>query len=358
MKKPTLIPLVALPLLVGSSIYIGKHTLSHRPTMLEVPQVLNLGIQGKDTLASVEFEIRNRGGAEVRLHDFATSCACLGVEVQNTGGYGRLDEARLAPGQVLPVRVGFNLHGVVGKSYRGWVRFQTSDANQPEVRIDVLAAIQGHLVTIPVELALFNVAPGQTMRRRVEILDTGRFDPAEITSVVSSDDSFLRVLAVRKVTGEAGHKPTVLGRVVAEVDIAIQACSEPRQLHGSLSVFVDKRSEPTAIVPVSVDVVGAVEVSPKSVSLPRSGQHAKVYAANFLVTSNLDGPQDLRLAKALSDLTVKVQRTGESSRTWMVTVEWAPSAEALPRSEKDVQLVVETAEQQEQVVLTVVCNRE
>src|SRR2546423_1721757 len=62
------------------------------------PDELDLGVREFGTEAVAYFQISNRGGTDLEVFGFATSCSCAGVEAKTDGQLKRVNSLRVAPG--------------------------------------------------------------------------------------------------------------------------------------------------------------------------------------------------------------------------------------------------------------------
>lgn len=366
MKRLVPMLLLALSVLAGLAAYTATRGTAEPRPRVEVPAVVDLGTQVHHCVADVEFEIRNAGDTALDIWNVTSDYAYLGMAIRGERGFESLTRATIAPGASLKPTIRLNLHDAPdksltrwGRSYRGCVQFQTSDPDRPQVQVDVVAQIQGFWVASPAEVRIDTLLRGRSETRRIDILETGVFDPRPVDRVECDGDDILRVVAVRP-AGEAKEpEANVTGRRAAEIEVAVQAPQQVGRVNGRLRVFLRDRPEPILTIPVTANVVAPLQASPAEVTLPRMGGGGKVYEATFLVQRTDGYPCEPRVVESPPGVTVRVNPPADGSLKSLVTVAWDHQSHPAtsPRETRTIRLAADVAGRTEEVTLTVVCVR-
>jgi len=356
MKKHYLICLTVIPLLVGVAAHVLTRQVRGQKPRIEAPPVIDLGLQEKGNLVNVEFTITNTGGRPLELWNFRSGCTCLALERRSDSGSENLQRELLVPGQELQVVARVAIRGQAGGLFQNVIEFQTNDPRRPSAHVEIVARIEGKVVSFPAELYLGTLPRGQPLTQTIEIRDLGRSASCTLARVESNAPEHIRVKALRHQRRPADPDNLALGMTIGEVDIEVVSPHVAGVLDAHLLVFEQGVEQALFTIPVRGTVQPRVQVSPAAIVLPRVTGDGPIYAATCICRST-DG-KPLRVVPDLMPPSLTVtfpEKESNASPTRTFVVEWqaARGADRDQPQTLTVRLQVTTDDQVETVTIPV-----
>jgi hypothetical protein len=138
---------------------------------LEVPEVADLGTVDVGTVVQGEVRLKNRSGHAVELWDFKRSCGCVALMKLTPQGESNLASEVVPPRDELAVRVRFVAYPGIDGAVRHKFSFRTNLPNQSEVVVEMRCQARVHVFTLPREIGLGVVRPGEPATTMAKIID-------------------------------------------------------------------------------------------------------------------------------------------------------------------------------------------
>ena len=155
-----------LGLTIGLISFGISYTRSPREPTVDVPAVIDLGVQAKGRHVETGFLIRNRGMEALVLRNFGTTCGCVRPFRRRATGQTEVVEEVVPPLSEIEIHVGAAIRGDKG-DFEHWVRFDTNDPGRPHVEIALIGKVDIGVYTTPSQLHLGRLHPGQEVQQTV-----------------------------------------------------------------------------------------------------------------------------------------------------------------------------------------------
>lgn len=159
-----------LGLTIGLISFGISYTRSPREPTVDVPAVIDLGVQAKGRHVETGFLIRNRGMEALVLRNFGTTCGCVRPFRRRAAGQTEVVEEVVPPLSEIEIHVGAAIRGDKG-DFEHWVRFDTNDPGRPHVEIALIGKVDIGVYTTPSQLHLGRLHPGQEVQQTVHVVD-------------------------------------------------------------------------------------------------------------------------------------------------------------------------------------------
>jgi hypothetical protein len=284
---------ILVPVVVGLMAYGATRLFYFLGPVVEAPQVIDLGTHDSNKLVLTDVTVRNVGGRDLELSNFRGSCpSCLLFGLRTESGVTDLDHLSLSPGATATISARVTILGGPGRPFQVSLRCDTNDPRTPELVIPFEAKVRGRIIALPTSLDLGLLEVGQTIRRRVELRDTGRGEPFHFERAVSPDPAHVTVdhSADARSPGDSTTGGAAFGDLVSALDVTVLAPAAGSELNGDIAIYEAGRTAPTVYIPVRATVPPKLEVSPPSIVLPRRVGEADDYSAECSLSSSKGGP--------------------------------------------------------------------
>jgi hypothetical protein len=337
---------VIVPLVLGLVSY-GAHSGALARTyamwmgsapVIEFSDVLELGEHELNEELFPTFAIRNRGGRELVVDQVGSNCACSGLVRQLGDRWEKVDSIHIQPGQEAELALRIGVRGLIGKSAQFGVQFRTNDPTRPEASIKaIVSKVRGGLITEPRQVTFPPLCAGAEAQQVIDLIDTAA-QPRAVVRVVSSEPEQLRVRLLAAAASPTRSKPEDAGTVVARIELTVRA-SHPGTMRGEILVHLDDASRPPEVIPITLRVVSAVEITPSALILPRASNAGPLYYAECLCRGTQGKPLSLRLDTAPPGVSVVLSDALSDASIQRVRIEWKPPAAKLKEPNQSPQLV-------------------
>jgi hypothetical protein len=351
MKKMSAICLLA----ACAGISWLSYSMAYRWTIgprLDVPSLIDLGVQDPDQEIESEFLVRNIGSALLELTNFETSCHCLSLQEKAVSSTAPLERKTISPGCSLTLVARLKT-GTDSQKGRSYVWFDTNDPSVPQARVEISMGVQGRVVLTPAQVYFGQLVPNETVTHSLVIIDSGRIPPVRVTRVESSAPDFIRVTRF-ETDGQAPLVPS--GRLIGELKVEIRA-PKPGRVEERLSFYEEGNVRPIAQVPIRGEVVLPFQVSPSVLLLPRAASDGWDYSVRVLCQTADRKPFRLSVI-APPSLTVQVEGEDVLAATHVACVLWHPDRDPPAASFTGVIRFAAISDGEEKVVeVPVTCRR-
>ena len=241
---------VALCGLSAGAVICWRH--APLPPHIVCPETIELGTQPFGSIAVGRFQLANRGGSELVVSDFITSCSCAGVEIETDSGYRRVELLRIPSGGIQDLIVRVTAGAKVGTQQNVTIGFTTNDPRQPQRFIAVsISHVQGGVFMNPGAVVFGEVPAGERTRQIIRLFDNN-IPGRRVASVRSLDPDRFTATLLPLAVGEPMARHELGGNHIASVVVVPQAES------GSLTGQVEIRLADENRAPDRVNVIGQV----------------------------------------------------------------------------------------------------
>jgi hypothetical protein len=280
--------LFALPLVIGLALFSWARWSYLLGAVADAPALIDLGRHENNQLVVTDVAIRNAGSKPLELSKFRSSCpSCIIFGLPSDTGLIEVDRLTVPPRESVTLAVRVFVHGTPEHPCRAAILCATNDPHRPELSIGFEAAVKGWVFPSPRELDLGVLKPGQTVRRTIEILDSGRGEPCRFGRLQSPAPD--RVQLTLSLAGNAPQ--TVSGReLMGTLEVRITAPLVAWELDDRILVYEEGRDQPLLTVPIRGRVLPKVQVSPASIVLPRMVHETPDFTAECTLSSPAGRP--------------------------------------------------------------------
>ena len=247
------------------------------------------------TPVEVSFELANIGGKPLEISKIHSSCGCTGVIRRKDGQESTVSQLSIPPGESIPLYLRYTARGKPGGTQISEVSFETNDPTQPSATIQLQHPLQGTL-TGPKAIE-FNQVRNDLVHRQRFFLST-RFCEADelLESIHSTHPGLLST--------------SIVSRNDKEREIEVEATFTPGgqalNMEAKLSCHLAGMKEPTLIIPVRLEALPSVQVTPSSVVLPSTARGANAYTTEVVCRSTQMRPFAARVRHCDEGVTVHV----------------------------------------------------
>lgn len=270
------------------------------PPAAAFPEALDLGERPFGSEAIGRFQIGNRGGTELVVGEFATSCSCAGVEID--GERSRLGSLRLAPGKSVDLAVRVAVGAKVGTPQTVHIAFTTNDPQRPSgVIVATIPRVQGGCHAEPVVAVFGEVTAGERPTQTVRLFDNN-IPGSRVAEVRSLNPTRFAATLVRLPAGEPAARHESAGHHIASVVITPRADAGP--LNGQVEIRLAGDGRTPDRIDIIGEVVGPVTCRPDGLVLPRYVGGKPVFEGSVVVTGRDGRPVRVAVASAPAGVTV------------------------------------------------------
>jgi hypothetical protein len=340
---------VALALWHWSSYYL----LRPGHASVEAPSVLDLGLQEYGQRARATFVVHNGGRSPLVLEGFRTTCGCLSVEQRAGDGTAPAERVTIEPGGSTELYTGLMVRGDAGERLRETISFLSNDPAHPEMALDVLATVQGRLISVPAQVDIGTVVSGTVLRRRLELRDTGRSKPFVLDDLRTTAPGLADACNVGVGNEPGPDGPFKVGKGVCEIDLTIRVPAAPGPLAAELEVREVGTPVPVLSVPIHGVVVPPFQLAPATLVLPRASGSGFLYEGKSCCRSSGGGAFQLRLKEAPEGFAVDIEKVANAD-AYIIMVKRA-SQESLPEGTGTIRLLAEQGDTCALLELPVIC---
>jgi Protein of unknown function (DUF1573) len=160
----------------GTAYWFSSATLPNEPR-IDAPAVVDLGAHEMSGSIEDSFRVTNRGRQPLILENFDGHCGCLALFHRTEEGNKALSrESREAipPGGQMDIYFRLSTKGDSQGRLQHEIDFGTNDPRNPRVAVMLTAQMEVGMYTLPGQLHVGRLMPGQTVRRTLRIVDARR----------------------------------------------------------------------------------------------------------------------------------------------------------------------------------------
>ncbi len=288
--------------------------------VLECPAMVKVGPVEYGTVIEAHFSVANRGGSELVLNEFRSSCTCESIEVKRGDSFVRAGEVRLKPNESANMRLVMSVNERAHESMSTPIYFRTNVPDRPEAHlvVDVPVILAG-LSAVPRSVTFGEVPLGSDSRHLVQLFDS-RSVRRRVSEVRSADPARVRVKLLPHEDGVIRPDEAGRGVLVGTVEVTIDTKS-PGQVSCDVMAYFAEGVTAPEMIPVAGRVVAPVEVYPPILHLPRSTANGFVYSGSCLCRNTLQsGDMALKVIQAPKGVSVKVAEAAPGG-LWKIQVE-------------------------------------
>jgi hypothetical protein len=333
---------VLFPLLIGlagysiHSIAWGRHWAifaKSRP-VLECPQLLELGERELGEVALGRFTLKNRGGGTLVIDQVTSSCACAGLEREQDGELVRLQSLRLDSGESADLVIRVLVQGTPGNSAENIVQFHTNDPMRSVTGIRVvIAKVNAGVTSVPTSIVFGRVAVGAEAKEVVQLFDAAD-PPRRIERVTSHSPDRVSTRLIQptadEVASASGTHGTLIGLVEAT---AISHTAGP--LYADVEVHLAGQNRPPTQISVSARFVGAIELRPSMIVLPRASNKGLVFVGESLCECSIGEIVEVKVDSNVDDIKITVESVEGNGGQRLIRAEWKPADQMRSRLPKN-----------------------
>jgi hypothetical protein len=209
------------------------------------------------------------------------------------------------------------IRGQPGTEIIETVYLHTNDPKWPIAKIDFKATIQGTVITIPSEIVLGQVPPGEVSRHSVKIQDNGRKRPFRLKEIRSTLPDYV---VVEEITPAAKSLVDVVPRELYTVTIVCRAPARPQRVEGYLEIIEENEASVSTRVRVIGEVVPRIALLPQSIVLPRRSDKGLVYSMRTMCRAIKGESFRLSVTHAPSELRVTLTPVNDTN-SYIIDVE-------------------------------------
>jgi Protein of unknown function (DUF1573) len=163
----------ALGAVVGLVGFLTIGSGTPRLPTIDVPAAIDLGLQDRGRLVETSFLVTNRGSQPLVLNNFRTGCGCMKLSRDAASGPMALSEEVVPSTSSLRINVGLVLTADNGR-FQKQIQFDTNDSKHPSVAITLLGETDIGVYTVPSQLHIGSVKPGERSTGEALVVDARR----------------------------------------------------------------------------------------------------------------------------------------------------------------------------------------
>ena len=341
MKCPPIIPVLLVSLVIGISCY--KNEKPSDPSSIgnelgspvaDFPTQVDLGKRERGEIAVAMFKVANRGGSELILDQFRSSCSCSGIERQKEGEFVRVEELHIKPGEEIALRMRITVNSSVGSPMSNGVVFRTNDPQKPNGLIEgVVSQVTGGVYTVPESIILGSLPVGAEIRRVFDVLDDA-VAPRNVERVASSHER-VKVNILDLSQASPALSKVHAGKRIAQIEVIIDT-RVPGPIDAKLTMFLAGADKRFQDINVNGSIHTNIEIFPSTLVLPRSDGNELIYSAKCLVRSRSFELISVTIDSCPSYLTAVVTKDGvNSSQSCLVAITLNPNSPDLAVSSRN-----------------------
>ena len=296
-----------LGLTIGLISFGISYTRSPREPTVDVPAVIDLGVQAKGRHVETGFLIRNRGMEALVLRNFGTTCGCVRPFRRRAAGQTEVVEEVVPPLSEIEIHVGAAIRGDKG-DFEHWVRFDTNDPGRPHVEIALIGKVDIGVYTTPSQLHLGRLHPGQEVQQTVRVVDCRTRGPRTPLQIKSSSP-VVHIEGPTSSNHEEDRNGVGAGDDVYLVRLSIIVPNADCNINDNLRVQ-DDAGNILVTIPVAGSVERVVSLSPSSLLLAKDTlpEHAQFFERRCLCWCR-QSPLSLSVAKSQPGLDISVTKS-------------------------------------------------
>ena len=287
------------------------------PPSLDCPAGVDLGAQEFGSTAVGRFRVANRGGSDLLLTRFGTSCSCAGVEIEQDGVAKRVEELRVPAGGHVELSVRISVATRPGSSQTVLVRFTTTDPVNPDAAIKVvIPQVTGGLSAEPAAVVFGEIPTGQHAAKIIRLYSNGSAT-RRVHSVRSlQPDRFDARLVSLDAAGDSVQETD---RLVAVVEVTARV-DRPGRLDGTIEVVLNEESRASDKIAVLGEVVPPIIAHPSTLVLPRHVSGKLIHSGRVTLNSHDGVELAIALESSPDGLTAVLQKDPDTPRQWLLEV--------------------------------------
>ena len=284
------------------------------PPALDVPAEVDLGPQEFGTRIVGRFRVSNRGGRNLDLSRFATSCSCAGVEVEQDGQNRQVEELRVPPGGEVELSVRISVAVRPGSQQTVLVRFSSSDPERPDAAVKVvIPRITGGLSAEPAAIVFGETPLGRSATHIVRLYANGSASRQVHAARSLQPDRF----TVRLLPPDPAATPGPdTDRLVATLEVTART-DRPSRLDGAVEIELNEATEQ---IQVFGEVVPPVVARPSAVVLPRMIGGRPGYSAQVGLVSRDGADMRVTVEAVPPGLTATARPDPDNPGQWLVDI--------------------------------------
>jgi Protein of unknown function (DUF1573) len=273
---------------------------------IDLPAVIDLGLQEKGGRVEAPLVIRNRGKQPLVLENFGTTCGCVTPFRQEDGARVNVSREVVPPRSELEILVDASVRSDKGE-FRHGVWFDTNDPRRPHVEVALTGTVDIGVYTLPSQLQLGRLTPGQTFEGAVRVVDCRRRGPRQPLQVKCSS-SAIRVESLCP-TGRAEDRSGI--DATDDVYILRLSVTAPKagcNIYDDL-LLQDESGNVFAAVPVAGSVAPVLSLSPSSIFLANDTSAGSQVVQRRCMCWCPQGVLSLSVARSLPGLSVSLSKS-------------------------------------------------
>lgn len=265
-------------------------TLRRQEPRISAATVIEAGSFNVGEHALVRFQVANIGGAPLRLFALRSSCGCLSLDRGDAVKLTKDDEIIISPNSKLDLRATLAVRGIVGERVRNSLAFATNDPATPELIIHLVTDVACEpVVSVPASICIPQIVTGESIAKRLRV-HAGKGHPAfDLLRIHTSNPDivksvgFTRAPVAQIATTAAGGSSSSY-----DIDLLIQAPSTSGIANASIHVCVS--GDRLLTIPITINVINRLQMSPAVLFLPRYSGEQAIYSATCLCKSAGSAP--------------------------------------------------------------------
>jgi hypothetical protein len=309
----------AIPLVVGLAAFGWSRASYFLGAVVDAPATVDLGLHDNNKLVLTDVTIRNAGYRSLDLWDFRGSCpSCLTFGLPSDAGLVEVEQISVPPRGSVTLSVRMLVHGTPDGPSCAAISCATNDPHRPQVTIMFEAAVKGWVFASPPEIDVGTLTPGQTIRRTVEIRDSGRGEPCHFGRLQSpAPDQVKLTLSPTRNNSGADSRQGPINDLIATLDIEITAPATAWEIDKSIAIYETDKDQPLLTIPTRGRVLPKVQVTPVSIVLPRMVRDAADFSAECCLASTagralrvtpIDLPPEITVTPVTGDIALGCAR--------------------------------------------------
>ena len=314
----------AIPLVVGLAAFGWSRAAYLLGPVVDVPTTVALGSHANNELVLTDVTIRNNGYRPLSLSDFHVSCSsCITFGLQSEGGVVDVEQINVPPRGSVTLSVRVLIDGEPGVSSRQSIGFATNDPYHPETTISFEAEVKGWVFASPPEIDLGILAPGQPLRRTVEIRDSGRGERCHFGRLQSpAPDQVKLTLSPTTNTSGASFRQGPINELIGTLNIEITPPTTAWELNKSIVIYEIGKEQPLLTIPIRGQVLPKVRVTPASIVLPRMVQNAADFSVECCLASTSGHPMRVKPIDLPPEIVVMPVKSKTATDRACYRLEW------------------------------------
>jgi hypothetical protein len=319
---------------------------------IEVPRVLDVGLQEEGANVVVSFPVQNRGREKLEIDGVQTSCGCLALSRKTPTGVERVERLTLDGGETCELLTRLATPGPSGTHLKQSIAFRTNDPHNPVVAVEIRAEVQGRITVVPQQINLGRIQLSDKHRTTFELRDTGRRAPFALGAVkCSRPDLVESIVARRWEPSDSSSGTDEVGKPLYTVDLVVRAPNQPTTIDAAVEVYEQGHDRPIATAPLRGHTVPLFEVAPSTLVLPRASDTGLMWTGKVRCANTLGKSFALRVRESPPGFTVSVLGRSPNS-AFDVRVEAKPGRSSL-RETFAIELLAELGTRSEAIELPV-----